>query len=69
MEYKTTFAFKIVDESFQTGVPLTVDNESGIINFIVHGSSGADKNKRVIVNRELFRHVKIYFATTGKFSI
>ena len=48
---------------------LTVDNESGIINFIVHGSSCDDKNKRVNINRELFRHVKIYFATTRRFLI
>ena len=51
---------------------LTVNNESGIINFIVHGSSVADKNKRVVINRELLRHIKIYFAifaTTRMFLI
>ena len=32
---------------------------------------GADMNraKRIFINRELFRHVKIYFATTKRFSI
>ena len=54
---------------FRLEPSLTVDNASGVIHFIVHGSSGADKNKRVMVNREIFRHVKIYFATTGRFSI
>ena len=35
---------------FKLEPSLTVDDEPGIINFIVHGSSGADKNKPVIVN-------------------
>ena len=52
-----------VDESFQTEPPsLTVDNESGIINFIVHGSNCDVKHKRFFINQELFRHITIYFA-------
>ena len=52
---------------FKLEPSLTVDNEPGIIDFIVHGSSGADKNKRITINQELFRHIKIYFATTRRF--
>ena len=52
---------------FKLEPSLTVDNESGIVSFIVHGSSVADKNKRIVINRELFRHIKIYFATTRRF--
>ena len=53
---------------FKLDPSLTLRNKPAIMDFIISGSSCPDKNQLSLINNEIFKHVKIYIATTKRFS-
>ena len=59
---------KMLTNLFKLDPSLTLRNKPAIMDFIISGSSCPDKNQLSLINNEIFRHVKIYIATTKRFS-
>ena len=59
---------KMLTNLFKLDPSLTLRNKPAIMDFIISGSSCPDKNQLSLVNNEIFRHVKIYIASTKRFS-
>ena len=60
---------KMLMNLFKLDPSLTLEDKPAILDFIMSGSSCADTNQQSLVNNKIFSNLKIYIATTKRFSI